>query len=287
MELILKTDLAKAIPQEIDFNHEELKSQLSERLERYNSLVVTEDAIQPAKKDRAALNKLKSAIDDKRKSVKGACLAPYTEFERKAKELIGMVQEPIDVIDRQVKGFEEQKKREKYQKIDNFYRANIGELIDLVSLEKIIPEKWANSGTVISSVMDEILATITKVRNNLQIIQTMGLTFEQQVTDVYLRTLSMSSALAEKARLEEQEKKISAAKKQREAESAVAVSPPAPPEPQEEPAEGCETVATEPVQQATEETKTIDVRFYKTTEAFRREMKALTQKHGIKYGGIN
>ena len=35
-----------------------------------------------------------------------------------------------------------------------------------------------------------------------------------------------------------------------------------------------------------EPTKTIKVIFYDTTEAFRSDMRALTEKHGITYGGI-
>jgi len=291
MELILSQDLKKYIPQEIDFNYDELKIQLAESLDRYNNLVVTEDAIQPAKKDGAALNKLKTAIDDKRKDVKKACLAPYEAFEVKAKELTGMIQEPIDVIDHQVKGFEEQKKDEKYKAIAHFYTTNIGDLIDLVSLERILPDKWANTGTTLISVTQEISESIQKIRNDLGIIEKMSAEFSQQMTDVYLKTLDMSAALAEKNRLEEQQRILEARKaeqeRQREAErqSAIDIIP-------EEETPLSDTV--EPVQkpvnqldQSVEDRKDIKVIFYSTTPEFRQEMKALTTKHNIRYGGIN
>ncbi len=61
MEFILKTDL-NLLPKSIDFNFEEIKTELTGKLEYYNTLVVTEDAIKDAKKDKASLNSLKSAI---------------------------------------------------------------------------------------------------------------------------------------------------------------------------------------------------------------------------------
>ena len=289
MEFVLTTDLAAAIPQEIGFNYEDLKNQLAESLERYNSLVVTEDAIGPAKKDRAALNKLKTAIEDKRKAVKAACLAPYASFEVKAKELAGMIDEPISAIDRQVKGFEEQKRQDKYAAIENFYIGNIKELRELLPLEKVLPAKWANTGMTLISITQEIYSAIDKARNELGIIQKMNLPFESQIIDVYLKTLDMGAAIAEKSRLEEQERAIEAARKileektaQREFEKPVTLQPSEPivPEFLLEP-----TIPTEP--SANETLKTIRVIFYDTTPEFRAEMKALTQKHNIKYGGIN
>ena len=75
MEFLIKTDLS-VMPEKIDFNFDEMKTELSEKLEKYNALVVTEDSIKDAKSDRANLNKLKTAIDDKRKEIKKLCLAP-------------------------------------------------------------------------------------------------------------------------------------------------------------------------------------------------------------------
>ena len=54
-ELVMKTDLQKAIPQAIEFNYDELKKQLPERLAYYKNLVVTEDSIKSAKADKATL----------------------------------------------------------------------------------------------------------------------------------------------------------------------------------------------------------------------------------------
>lgn len=69
MELTITTDL-KSIPTDIDFNFEELKSELADNLTYYNNLVIADESgIKAAKSDKAKLNKLAEAIDNKRKEM--------------------------------------------------------------------------------------------------------------------------------------------------------------------------------------------------------------------------
>ena len=106
MEFVMGNSL-EALPKTIDFNFEELKGQLAESLALYTGLVVTEDGIKGAKEDRAKLNKLREALENKRKEVKRECMAPYTDFEAKVKELVGLIDQPIAAIDAQLKEYEE------------------------------------------------------------------------------------------------------------------------------------------------------------------------------------
>ena len=110
LEFIMQTNLTEALPATLEFNFEDLKSALAERMELYRGLVVTEDGIKAAKQDRADLNKLREAIEAKRKEVKKACMAPYTEFEAKVKELVQLVDAPITAIDGQLKQYEEKRR---------------------------------------------------------------------------------------------------------------------------------------------------------------------------------
>ena len=282
MEIRLSTDLARAMPPEIAFNYDELKTQLAEQLTRYSGLVVTADGIQAAKKDRAALNKLKDAIEEKRKAVKKACLAPYEGFERQIREIVAMIQEPANAIDAQIKEFEEQKRNEKYAAIEAHYTAHIGELAELLPLSRILPEKWANAGTSLESVQKEIETVIARTKSEIKVIRAMRLPFEAEVLSAYLETLSMGAALEKKQYLEAQ---ALALEKMKETQ------PPGPPDFSKlKPGDvvdfsGATETAYTPA--PAEETKTIKVVFYDTTAAFRRDMKALTIKHNITYGGIN
>lgn len=268
MELIMQTDLEKELPQAIDFNYEAIKAELAEKLEKYKSLVVTEDGIKAAKADRASLNRLRDALDGKRKEVKKQCMSPYTAFEEKVKQLLSMIAEPADAIDRQLKAFEEAKKAEKLARLTEFYQMHVGDLIEILPMEKVLNPKWANTTMPEGSVTQEMADKIVKARNDLKVIEAMKLSCEIQVKEAYLRNLDMSEALAEKARFEEREKALEAARQtaQKEKSSAPPSQPAGSPE----------------IKPPAGPSKTIRAVFYDTTPAFRQEMNALIRAHNIK-----
>lgn len=290
MELVMKTDLAKALPQAIEFNYEELKKQLPERLTYYKNLVVTEDSIKSAKGDKSTLNKLRTAFEDARKDVKRDCLKPYEDFERKEKELVGMIDEAIQSIDGQVKTFDENRAVAKKEQINAFYLENVGDLGALLPFEKIYNLRWLNTTYKMADVEKEITDTIFKVKNDIQIIKTFGVACEQQMLDKYLATLDMSAAMAEKTRWEDQQKKMAeyeenqrkAAEQQKQSAPQVIETTFTEPKAQPEPPQ---SYIPEPEDCPEREMlKTISVTFHDTPEEFRHEMGALCRKYGIKYG---
>ena len=68
-------------------NFEEIKSYLAEQLASYRNLVYTEDNLKLAKADKAKLNKLKKALDERRKEIKKIYMEPYLILEGQIKEL--------------------------------------------------------------------------------------------------------------------------------------------------------------------------------------------------------
>ena len=88
--------------QKIDWNYEELKSEIQKKANDYMNLVYTADQIKDAKKDRAKLNKFVTALEDKRKGIKKQVMQPYTAFEKQEKELIGIVNQAVANIDTQI-----------------------------------------------------------------------------------------------------------------------------------------------------------------------------------------
>lgn len=192
----------------IDFNYEELKNEIIKRLNIYQGLTYNEAEIKNAKNDRAGLNKFKTLLDDKRKEIKSKCLEPFNRFEIKVKDLIGLVDKPISEIDNQIKTFETNAKIEKQKLIAITYEENIGELKELLPFDKIFDIRWCNSTVTLKSANAELISIIEKVKNDMAIINTLDSEFLLQIKDTYLTTLDVSKALAEKARLEDQKKKI-------------------------------------------------------------------------------
>lgn len=84
----------------IKFNYKELKQELKLSLEKYRDLVFTKNTMEDEKYTRAKLNKLKTAIYNKKK-IKSDCLKPYKTFEVKIKELTSLIDEPMLYIDNQ------------------------------------------------------------------------------------------------------------------------------------------------------------------------------------------
>ena len=70
-------------PQAIEFNFEELKQELAEKVKMYETLVYTDDQIKEAKADRASLNKLKTALNDERLRLEREYMQPFNEFKEK------------------------------------------------------------------------------------------------------------------------------------------------------------------------------------------------------------
>lgn len=110
-------------PKVIEFNFEELKGEITAKAALYKNMVYTDETIKEAKADKATLNKFVMALEDKRKEVKKECLQPYETFEKQIKELVAIVNEPVELIDSQVKTYEEKLKAEKLEQIKAYWES--------------------------------------------------------------------------------------------------------------------------------------------------------------------
>ena len=215
LEFVMQTDLATALPAVLEFNFEDLKKALAERMELYRGLVVTEDGIKAAKQDRADLNKLREAIEAKRKEVKKACMAPYTEFEGRVKELVQLVDAPIAAIDGQLKEYEEKRRADKRAEIAAIYEETVGELKGILPFERLWRDEWYNTAWSMKKIREAIVAAEGKVASDLEVLSTVESEFSEAVRLKYLEALDLNAALAERARLQERAAKLREYEEQR------------------------------------------------------------------------
>ena len=208
MELKILSPQEGGFVKEIRWNNEELKAEIAEKMQEYKSLAFTEETIKEAKADRAKLNKLRTAFEDERKRIKKLCMAPYDEFEKQVKELIALIDEPIRLIDSQIKEVEEQRRVEKKGKVLEFYESTIGSLRGVLPFEKVFRPEYLNATKSMKSITQEIQALIDRVNSDLDTIEGFGSKYELQIKDAYLKTLDLSTAMQEKARLEEVERRL-------------------------------------------------------------------------------
>jgi hypothetical protein len=215
MELILR-NADVTIPQAIE-NIQYLRQELAARLDYYKGVIVTEDTIKDARADRANLNKLKAAIDDQRKEVKRQTMALYEPLEKECKELLSMIDEPIGVIDSQLKAFDEQKKAAKYQALTEFFtKVNT---LDFVKIEHVLNPKWGNATAKLDALKDEMSGTIQRIVDDYADIKKLyaNSTMLTAILQRFEQTRDKGAALAYAAEIERREK---AEQERREREAA-------------------------------------------------------------------
>lgn len=206
MELKIYNPTEDGFIKAIEWNHEEIKKEVSAKVSYYKDLVYTDEQIKDAKADRATLNKFVTALEDKRKEIKKQCLAPYESFERQMKEIVAIVQEPIALIDAQVKGYEEKQKQDKLVAIQEYYNSIEKPELHWLGLSAIYNEKWLNASVSMKSIQDEICAKLEGILIDLTTLSNLP-EFSFEATEVYKSTLDLNKALCEAHRLSEMAKK--------------------------------------------------------------------------------
>lgn len=222
MELRILSPKGDGFVKKIEWNNEELKETISAKVQDYKGLQYTEETIKEAKKDKATLNKLRDAIETERKRIKKQCMAPYELFEKQVKEVLAIIDEPIQLIDSQIKEVEEQRKLEKKQKVLEIYEENIGNLKGILPFAKVFKNEYLNVSKSLKSITEEITALISKANQDMDVIEELDTKYGLQVKDMYVKTLDLSMALRENARLEEVERKLAERRAQQERERAEA-----------------------------------------------------------------
>lgn len=215
MEFRLINPTEKGFLKKIEWNKAELEAAVRQKIADYEGVVYTEENMQQAKNDRAELNKLTKAIEDRRKVVKRIINEPYETFEAELKEILELIQEPVAIIDKQVKAFEDKQKEEKKKAIKVTYDEVIGDLVEVLPFEKVFDDRYLNKTYKLATAQSEVKAKVEKVRTDLETIDSLESKFKLNAKDVYIKTLDLSKALAENKRLADLEEKLEAEKRRK------------------------------------------------------------------------
>lgn len=203
------------IPEKIDFNYEELKAELTDKVKFYESLAYTDDQIKDAKADRATLNKLKKTLNDERIRREKEYMQPFNEFKAQVNEIIGIIDKPIAVIDKQVKEFEDQKKAKKQKDIEELF-AGMG-FQSFVTLEKIWDPKWLNASVSMKSIEEQMRSRMYQIGDDVLTLHNLP-EFGFEALEIYKQTLDVNKAIKEAQRMAE----IAKAKTEAEAKKKAA-----------------------------------------------------------------
>lgn len=203
----------------IDANFDSIKAALAAGLDTYKKMVFTEDSKKDAKDTVAYLRKFNKALDDKRKEVKKAYMAPCDAFEAKVNELKKQVDEPINFINQQIEEFERKRVEEKRALIKDIYTgiaAEHAEAAEYLPLQKIYDKRWENATTTKKAITEAITECMTRVETDLATIRSMESEYEDKGIERYKATLELSDAIATMNQYQKQKEEILRREKERE-----------------------------------------------------------------------
>lgn len=206
-------------------NFDEIKVALTEQMEVYKNLEVTDETLKESKKDVATLRKIKKAVEDRRKEIKNEFMDPYTGLEKQVKELTALIDEPIAIITKKSDVFEQRRIEEKRLHIREMWNENIK--IPNADISVFYNPSWENVTTTDASIKSDISQLNVNYESGVQTLKAfedVGETEVEQAIKVFVSNkLDLSKAVAEinhfrehKKMMEEQAKRDA----EREAERA-------------------------------------------------------------------
>jgi hypothetical protein len=142
----------------ITFNFEEIKSTLTQSMEQYKNLIVTEETLSICKSDQKELAGVRIKIDGYRKDVKKEMSKPIDEFEDKCKQLIKVVEEAEKPLKEAIAVFDDKKKAEKRLVAEECIKETIAKhgLKDEFAAELTVQDSYCNLTATYKTVAEDI-----------------------------------------------------------------------------------------------------------------------------------
>lgn len=189
-------------------DYEEIKKLAEEDTEKYKNYIVTDETLDCDIKKRAELRKIAKTIDTRRKEIEKDVSVPIKKFKEDCDYLKKLYEDSADLIDTQIKFFEEKQKVEKQKKCEEIYNQVISEFKEQLPFEKIFNPKWLNKTTKESEIQKEIETMVNETRVALETIKSLKSEFELELVNTYFETMDISQAITKNNQLLEQKEKL-------------------------------------------------------------------------------
>lgn len=180
----------------VEANFEALQAHIEQLVADYRDIEVKPEYLQQAKKDRAYLNSVSKALNDRRKEVKAAYMRPVIEFENQVKVLDAPIREASIAIDQQVKAIEEQERLEKRGRLQSHYNDFAGALADAVPFEKVEQVAWLNKSYSLMQAFSDIEGMVERIVADEKTLSELELSHPTEAKAEYFATLDLSKAIA-------------------------------------------------------------------------------------------
>ena len=192
-ELIINTEHKAGIAK-LD-NYDQIKAYLEKQLKSYENIVYLDENIKDARYDKRVLSKLKKELDEKRREIKKAYMAPYMELEERIKELIELIDKPLNVISEFLNSIDEREKEAKKEEIKKYYDSISGDLggyaQEIFESEGFFEKGWLNKSVSVGVYQAEIKAKVESCIRDIDSIKKASGPNINALMSVYLKTLDM------------------------------------------------------------------------------------------------
>ena len=256
---------------------QQIKADVTARVERATSLVCTEDSVKSIKEERANLNKEFKMWEEKRKEVKKAVMTPYEDFEVVYKDCVSDIYKQADTdLKAKINSVEDELKQQKTEKVRayfNEYLCSVETAIGIAPFDFITFER-ANINVTLSaslkSLKEQAKAFIDRISDDVNLIGTQE--HKEEILYEYKKSLNVSGAITtvvnrykaiEESKAREEERKAQQETTQKAVEKVEKV------------VEELAPPTVEPLALPVEEEEVFAVRF--TVKGTKKEIKALKE----------
>jgi len=144
----------------INVNFDEVKAMLTDKLEEYENIVVTEATLPGCKAAQKELASLRNEVDGKRKEIKKSLSEPINRFEDQCKELVAMIEKVEKPIKDGIKVFDDLRRDEKRRAAEAIINeeAEAAGLNDKYKSMVQIKESYLNLTATVKAVKEDVVA---------------------------------------------------------------------------------------------------------------------------------
>lgn len=164
----------------IEDNLEAVEFSIMQKVSEYSAMVFTEEMQKDGKRFLAEIRKEKKLLDDERKMIKAEWMKPYDDFECRAKQIINLYDEPIDIINKQLEEYEKRRQELKKEEVHVIYESIKGDMEEWLPFEEIYDKRWENATYSEKKIREDMGLLFDQMRLSILTIKDLKSEFEKE-----------------------------------------------------------------------------------------------------------
>ena len=175
--------------------YELYKKRAEEAREYLKSLDVSPESEQECKRTVATARKISDQLNQEKIRIKKTVLEPYTAFEEKVKEIIGIITEGENVARDKLKAIDDQRREEKKEDIRKIWDQRIGSFAcgQYLTFDHFLQDRHMNKTVPISEVEKEMVEFLQDKSFDLEVLEKKPLA--QEYIEEYGKCLNAMKAM--------------------------------------------------------------------------------------------